>query len=205
MEPVKGGNLVNIPNMAEKLMKEHAPHASVPSWAIRYAASQEGVFMVLSGMSAMDQLQDNTSYMDDFKPLSEDENEIIRQVTKIINEDTAIACTTCRYCEKDCPMSIAIPDYFALYNSASRSAMSNEILFYMNLATNHGRAKDCIACGQCESVCPQHLHIIDHLKDVSAKFDFHLLSLQKNRKQEPDLKIQGTANTRKDCKCWCFG
>lgn len=171
MEPVKGGNLVNVPGIAENLMKEYAPNASVPSWAIRYAASKEGVFMVLSGMSTMDQLLDNTSYMDDFKPLSDEENEIIRKVTNIINEDTAIACTTCRYCEKDCPMNIAIPDYFALYNSASRSAMSNEILFYMNLATNHGRAKDCIACGQCESVCPQHLHIIDHLKDVSQKFD----------------------------------
>jgi hypothetical protein len=174
MEPCKGGNLALAPEKAERLMKEYDQNASVPSWAIRFAASQDGVIMVLSGMNTMEQLLDNTSYMADFKPLNEGEYRIIWQVVDIINENTAIPCTTCRYCEKDCPQSIAIPDYFALYNSAKRALSSNfssQFVYYLNLAANHGRAGDCEGCQQCESVCPQHLKITALLKDVSATFD----------------------------------
>lgn len=174
MEPCKGGNLALVPEKAEKLMKEYNSVASIPSWAIRFAASQEGVIMVLSGMNTMEQLLDNTSYMTDFKPLNEEEYKIIRQVVDIINENTAIPCTTCRYCEKDCPMNIAIPDYFALYNSSKRAVTSNissQFVYYLNLAAHHGKAGDCIECGQCENACPQHLKITEHLKDVSAAFD----------------------------------
>jgi predicted aldo/keto reductase-like oxidoreductase len=155
-------------------MKDFTPKASIPSWAIRFAASQEGVVMVLSGMNTMDQVLDNTSYMADFKPLNEEEYKIINQVIEIINENTAIPCTTCRYCEKGCPKKIAIPDYFALYNSAKRATTDNfssQFVYYMNLTPNHGRASDCIGCKQCEKACPQHLKITEHLKDVSAKFD----------------------------------
>lgn len=174
MEPCKGGNLALVPEKAEHLMKAHNPSASVSSWAIRFAASQEGVMMVLSGMNAMEQLLDNTCYMADFKPLSKEEYQIIGQVIDIINENTAIPCTTCRYCEKGCPKNIAIPDYFALYNSAKRAVTSNissQFVYYMNLTANHGKAGDCIGCKQCESACPQHLKITDLLKDVSAAFD----------------------------------
>lgn len=174
MEPCKGGNLALVPEKAEKLMKEYNPTASVPSWAIRFAASQEGVMMVLSGMNTMEQLLDNTSYMADFKPLSKEEYKIIGQVIDIINENTAISCTGCRYCEKGCPKNIAIPDYFALYNSAKRAVthnISSQFVYYLNLSANHGKAGDCISCKQCESACPQHLQITELLKDVSAKFD----------------------------------
>ncbi|MEN6462441.1 MAG: aldo/keto reductase [Syntrophomonas sp.] len=174
MEPCKGGNLALVPEKAEQLMKEYNSSASVPSWAIRFAASQEGVIMVLSGMNTMEQLLDNTFYMMDFKPLNDEEYKIIRQVVDIINENTAIPCTTCRYCEKDCPMNIAIPDYFALYNSSKRAVTSNissQFVYYLNLAANHGKAGDCIECKQCENACPQHLKITEHLKDVSAAFD----------------------------------
>jgi predicted aldo/keto reductase-like oxidoreductase len=174
MEPCKGGNLALVPEKAKQLMKEYNQAASVPSWAIRFAASQEGVIMVLSGMNTMEQLLDNTSYMADFKPLSREEYKIIGQVIDIINKNTAIPCTTCRYCEKDCPTNIAIPDYFALYNSAKRAVTSNissQFVYYMNLAANHGKAGDCIGCKQCESACPQHLKITELLKDVSATFD----------------------------------
>ncbi len=174
MEPCKGGNLALVPEKAETLMKEYNPEASIPSWAIRFAASQEGVIMVLSGMNTMEQLLDNMSYMADFKPLNEEEYKIIGQVVNIINENTAIPCTTCRYCEKDCPMNIAIPDYFALYNSAKRAVtnnMSSQFVYYMNLAASHGKAGDCIECEQCENACPQHLKITELLKDVSAAFD----------------------------------
>ncbi|SPF46963.1 Aldo/keto reductase [Candidatus Desulfosporosinus infrequens] len=174
MEPCKGGSLALVPEKAEQLMKEYNPAASVPSWAIRYAASQEGVTMVLSGMNTMEQLLDNMSYMADFKPLNKEEDKILGRVIDIINENTAIPCTTCRYCEKDCPQNIAIPDYFALYNSAKRALSSNfssQFVYYINLTANHGKAGDCIDCKQCESACPQHLKITELLKDVSATFD----------------------------------
>lgn len=174
MEPCKGGTLAIIPEKAERLMKEYNPNASAASWAIRFAASQEGVFMVLSGMTTMDQLEDNLSYMSDFKPLNDEEYEIIRKVIDIINENTAIACTNCRYCEKGCPKGIAIPDYFALYNSVKRNTSKNfssQFVYYVNLAANRGRARDCIGCKQCEEACPQHLPIIESLKSVSDLFD----------------------------------
>ena len=174
MEPCKGGNLALVPEKAEQLMKAYDPKASVPSWAIRFAASQEGVIMVLSGMNTMEQLLDNTSCMADFKPLNDEEYKIIGQVIKIINENTAIHCTICRYCEKGCPKKISIPDYFALYNSTKRTVTSNissQFVYYMNLTANHGKAGDCIGCKKCEGACPQHLKIAELLKDVSATFD----------------------------------
>lgn len=174
MEPCKGGNLARVPEKAERLMKGYNPAASIPSWAIRFAASQEGVIMVLSGMNTLEQMLDNTSYMADFKPLNEEEYKIIKQAVEIINENTAIPCTTCRYCEKGCPMNIAIPDYFALYNSSKRAVTTNissQFVYYLNLSATHGKAGDCIDCKQCESACPQHLKITDLLKDVSATFD----------------------------------
>jgi len=174
MEPCKGGNLALVPEKAEGLMKEYNQGASTASWAIRFAASQEGVMMVLSGMNTMEQVLDNTSYMADFKPLNEEEYRIISQVIDIINEDTAIPCTTCRYCVEGCPKKIAIPDYFALYNSAKRAAtdnISSQFVYYLNLTSNHGKASDCIDCKQCEEACHQHLKITEYLKDVTVEFE----------------------------------
>ena len=174
MEPCKGGNLAVVPEKAARLMAEANPAASVPSWAFRFAASLDGVIMVLSGMNTVGQVLDNTGCMSNFVPLNEDEKGVIRQVVEIIHEDTAIACTTCRYCEKGCPSKIAIPDYFALYNSSKRAVtknISSQFVYYLNLAVDHGRARDCIECMQCEEACPQHLKITELLKDVSATFD----------------------------------
>ena len=174
MEPIKGGTLANVPEEAEKMMKEYAPDMTPASWAIRYAASLENVFMVLSGMNEFEQLKDNMGYMKDFKPLNEEEISILEKVTDIINKDTAIACTNCRYCEKGCPMKIAIPDYFSLYNSFKRTKgnFSSQYVYYLNVVgTGRGKASECIGCGQCEQACPQHLNIIEYLKDVSEVFD----------------------------------
>lgn len=174
MEPCKGGSLANVPEKAAELMRGYNPQASIPSWAIRYAAGLEGVRMVLSGMSNMAQVLDNTAYMDKFTPLNEEEHAILRQVVDIINADTAVACTNCRYCVEHCPSDIPIPDYFALYNSYRSTASSNhssQYVYYLNMTARHGKAEDCIACRACEDVCPQHLEVSEYMKDVSKAFD----------------------------------
>jgi uncharacterized protein len=117
---------------------------------------------------------DNTSYMDDFQPLNESEYEIIAKVTNLINANTAIACTNCRYCVEHCPNDIPIPDYFALYNSSKRAITNNissQFVYYLNLASKHGKASNCIACRACENACPQHLEISELMKDVSETYD----------------------------------
>lgn len=173
MEPCKGGTLVNVPEEAEKLMKDHNKDASVASWALRFAASQKGVFRVLSGMNTMEQVEDNTSFMEDFKPLNDEENAIIEKVTKIINDKTAVQCTACEYCTHGCPKDIAIPKYFALYNSIMRTtgSFSSQMVYYNNIAINHGKASDCIGCKKCEGACPQHLPITEYLQEVVGKFE----------------------------------
>ncbi len=172
MEPIKGGGLVNLPDEAKKLLKDYAPDASIASWAIRFAASQEGVQMVLSGMSAPEQLEDNTSYMKEFKPLSVEELEIIGKVVAILKKSTAIPCTACKYCMDECPMNINIPGYFSVYNLLQQYGSNNfPQMHYNRQAVGHGAASDCIECHSCEGHCPQHLKITDYLKEIASIFE----------------------------------
>lgn len=167
MEPVKGGTLANLPPKAAELLKSAEPEMSVPSWAIRFAASLDGVICVLSGMSNMQQLMDNTGYMKDFKPLNDEEVKLTFKAADIINGKNSIPCTACRYCVEGCPMNIPIPDIFRLSNSDS----DNKKEMYNELTKEQGKASDCIECGQCEGHCPQHLEIIKLLKDMTAAFE----------------------------------
>lgn len=172
MEPVKGGLLASVPKEAEKLLKKADPNQSVASWAIRYAASLENVVMVLSGMSNEEQLEDNVSYMENFKVLSEEEREVIGKAAAIIKEKERIACTSCRYCVDDCPQKIAIPDYFKLMNRISKfgeGQIPAAKTAYARQTENSGsgKASDCIKCGLCEEHCPQHLPVRRYLEDVA--------------------------------------
>ncbi|MBQ3265481.1 MAG: aldo/keto reductase [Ruminococcus sp.] len=176
MEPVKGGTLARIPEQAEKLFTDHDPQMSVPSWAIRFVASLPNVKMVLSGMSNLDQMRDNLSYMEDFQPLTQEEQKLCFRAADIINSQIAIPCTGCSYCTEGCPMQIAIPQYFSIYNEDMREHLEEKgwtINFtnYEVLTQKFGKASECIACGQCEDVCPQHLTIIDYLKNVAAHYE----------------------------------
>ena len=172
MEPVKGGTLANVPEELAKTFKEKEPTLSIPSWAIRFVASLPNVKMVLSGMSNMEQMKDNISYMKEFKPLNEEELAIVKDGAKIINDSIAIPCTGCDYCADGCPSNIAISKYFSLYNieKQGKSEKSQKDA-YEELTKNFGKASDCVSCGQCESVCPQHLSVIKHLKDVVKCFE----------------------------------
>lgn len=176
MEPVKGGTLAKIPEDAEKLFLGYDNERSVPSWAIRFAASLPNVMVVLSGMSNISQMQDNLSYMEDFKPLSEDERNLCFRVADVINSQIAVPCTGCSYCAEGCPKKIAIPQYFSIYNEDMREHLDEKgwtINFsnYDVLTHKFGKASDCIACGRCEGVCPQHLTIIDFLKKVATHYE----------------------------------
>ena len=176
MEPVKGGTLAKVPEEVKALFKNADSKASVPSWAIRFAASLPHVMVVLSGMSNLAQMEDNTGFMSDFKPLTEDEKALCFQAAGIINSQIAVPCTGCSYCTGGCPMNIAIPQYFSIYNEDMREDLAEKgwtINFtnYAILGGKFGKASDCIQCGQCESVCPQHLTIINFLKDVAKHYE----------------------------------
>lgn len=171
MEPVKGGNLVNLPVQAKKAL-EDLNNGSVASYAIRYAASQNQMTMTLSGMSNMEQMNDNLSFMKDFKPLEDKEYDAINKVVEIIKNEKLIPCTGCRYCvtENNCPIGIRIPDLFDLKNKKELSVDFDENQ-YDELTKDNNKASNCIECGGCETVCPQKLQIRELLKDVAKTFE----------------------------------
>lgn len=170
MEPVKGGGLANLPEAAQAVFNRL--HGGSPaSYAIRYAASFEGVFMVLSGMSTLEQMEENLSFMEDFHPLSQEEYGAIAQVQEILKHQDTIPCTACRYCVAGCPRHILIPDLFACMNAKSQYRDWNSNFYYGVNTAGHGKAGDCIGCRQCERACPQHLPVVELLKTVAKTFE----------------------------------
>lgn len=173
MEPVKGGNLVNLPEKANEILR-NLNGGSNASYALRYAASFDNIAMVLSGMSNQEQMEDNLKAMVDFKPLDDKEKEAIKKVVEVFNSLNLIQCTRCRYCieENRCPKDILIPNIFAALNSFVAFQSWNASYYYHSVLTvNHGKASDCIKCGMCERVCPQHLKIRDLLVKASDTFE----------------------------------
>lgn len=168
MEPVKGGILAYPIDSVKEIFDKENKDASYASWALRFVASKDNILAVLSGMSSLEQMKDNLSFMKDFVPLSAHEEEIIKTAQKALEEDKAIPCTSCRYCTKGCPMNIPIPDIFTVENRKKGSPEFRTIREYNIVTIGKGKASDCIECGQCESVCPQHLPIIDLLKECCS-------------------------------------
>lgn len=170
MEPVKGGNLVNLPEKAAEILRElHG--GSLASYAIRFAAGFPGIRMVLSGMSSLAQMQDNISYMKNFVPLNKRELAAIEDIQEVFNGLHLIPCTACRYCTDGCPQHIAIPDLFATMNSKKLYKDWNADYYY-GIHTGPGRrASDCLKCGKCEKACPQHLPIRQLLEEVAKEFE----------------------------------
>lgn len=172
MEPVKGGKLADPPEEVKRLFKAYHPDMSYASWAIRFVASLDGIITVLSGMSNIEQMRDNISYMKDFEPLNEEEQKIIRKAQRIMGHSSTIPCTTCHYCVDGCPMRIKIPDIFTAMNrQLGDGRIENARELYGKATADGGRARDCIECRQCENACPQHLPITDHLKQAVKMFE----------------------------------
>ena len=171
MEPVKGGALANLPKTAARIFDEYDKGPFYASWAIRYCASLDNVLTVLSGMSNLEQVLDNTSYMEEFVPLKPEDYSVIEKVAQ--NLKFAIPCTACRYCTDGCPMSIQIPDLFSVYNEYKREIgkPGKYREKYKEVTASSGKASDCIACGQCSSHCPQNLDIPTLLADCVSELE----------------------------------
>ena len=174
MEPVKGGNLIKLPQDAQAVLDELHQEASNASYAIRFAASFKNIRVVLSGMSSFDQMKDNVSFMKDFKPFTDKEYEAVEKVAEIFHSHNMIPCTGCHYCveENHCPKKIMIPEMFSSYNTKKTFGDWNADFYYGVISgEGHSKASECIKCGMCEKVCPQHLQIRDLLTTVAETFE----------------------------------
>ncbi len=172
MEPVKGGSLADPVPAVKKIFSE-LPGAPAPaSLALRFVGSLDGIGTILSGMSTEEQMRENIRTFSSFSKLTPEEDEAIRKAVEIIKNTPLIGCTSCRYCCEGCPQQIPIPDIFRIINSIRQY---NDVFRgkaqYAHKTKSAGKASDCVACGQCESVCPQHLGIIDLLAEASGILD----------------------------------
>lgn len=178
MEPVKGGILAELPPKAAKLMKDCRPDMSIPSWAVRYCASLENIFTVLSGMSTVEQVLDNMSYMKEVEKLSKEEYQVVDAAMEIIQSIETIPCTDCKYCVPVCPKKIAIPGLFSTANDntlfGTEDAMPVNMRKYRMRIEGLGKASDCIGCGRCEAQCPQHIPIVKHMAKVGELYDQYI-------------------------------
>ena len=174
MEPCKGGKLANHDDECTEILKSVRPDKSVASWAFRFVGSLPGVTTILSGMTTQDQMEDNMNTFKDFEPLSDEEKAAVDKVVEAMFRVEQVGCTACRYCVDGCPMSISIPDIISAINTKRKFPGDMRPQFFYNgliARDGNGKASDCIACGQCEGVCPQHLPIITLMQEAVEKFE----------------------------------
>ena len=172
MEPAKGGKLACLDDECAEILKAIRPDKSIASWAFRYVGSLPGIATILSGMSTPEQMEDNTKTFTDFEPLSDEELQAIDKVKEIMNLVELAGCTACKYCVEGCPMGISIPDVISAVNTKRKfPGDMRPQFFYNGLVDRYSHASDCIACGQCEGVCPQHLPIISLMQEAVEKFE----------------------------------
>ena len=169
MEPVKGGTLANLPEEVQKPFRDGG--LEPVEAALRFAASLDGVITVLSGMSTLEQMEQNIEYMKDFQPMTEDERGVLAEALSILKQRPSIPCTNCRYCAPGCPMSISIPDIFQARNKDLVYGDRDGALGFYKMVSAGAPASQCVGCGQCEAVCPQGIGIIDALKEIAADYD----------------------------------
>ena len=172
MEPVKGGSLVNLPEDAQRVLYDlHG--GSNASYALRFAAGFENMMMVLSGMSTVEQIRENVGFMAEPVSLNEEEQEAIRRVREIFSSLNMIPCTACHYCvlDNDCPKNIPIPELFSCYNLKTTFHSWNQDYYYTIQTRDRGKASECLKCGKCERICPQHLEIRKLLVQVAQEFE----------------------------------
>ena len=172
MEPVKGGSLVNLPEEAQRVLDDmHG--GSNASYALRFAAGFENMMMVLSGMSTVEQIRENVGFMAEPVSLNEEEQEAIRRVREIFSSLNMIPCTACHYCvlDNDCPKNIPIPELFSCYNLKTTFHSWNQNYYYTIQTRDRGKASECLKCGKCERICPQHLEIRKLLVQVAQEFE----------------------------------
>ena len=177
MEPVKGGSLAAMVPEVQDILKAENPELSIPSWAVRYCAGLDNIVTVLSGMSTQAQMDDNVSYMENFQPLTEKEQAVLNKAVETLNAIPTIPCTACRYCVDDCPMQINIPEIFKAvngYKQFGNAAGTNKPYnqgHYDRITKDGGKASTCLQCGSCEAHCPQHISIIEELKNAAAIYE----------------------------------
>ena len=167
MEPIKGGTLANLPQEAIDLIHDFDPTMTPASLALRFVASLDNVFMILSGMSTLEQVKENTALMSDCKPLNIEEYELLDKIVEIIHKNTEIPCTSCGYCMEVCPKNIAIPSLFGLYNNYKTTGNFSN-MYFERMTFSNSKPSECLNCHQCEKNCPQHIQIPDYLAKIAT-------------------------------------
>lgn len=173
MEPVRGGALANLCEEANEILKNARPDKSIASWAVRFAASNDSILTVLSGMSDENQVKDNIEAMTDFEKITENDKIALDKAVKIFKEYFSVPCTKCRYCTKDCPQGIDIPEMLSLWGKYRLEKRDADYIERYHRVEESARAKNCISCHLCESFCPQNIKIVDimnSLKELNKKF-----------------------------------
>lgn len=171
MEPVKGGTLANLPADAAAPLRALRPQASMASWALRWVGTHPNVHVILSGMSAEDQLADNLATFSSFEPLSTKETAAVERTAAILRSRIKIGCTGCRYC-MPCPQGVDIPDNFSIWNKLGMFAQPDAVKQQWHTRFPQSeKAANCVRCGKCEKACPQKLPIRQALAQLQAELD----------------------------------